>query len=255
MPKWGFAGSPVVYGDTLIVQVGGEALIFGLDKRTGEILWKSEAAPASYSTPVIISDEGKDLLLVIGGQTFFVLDPHNGETLWQFPWEMENNLNICTPVYSVEHKIALISAWYKKGTGAFKIGGNKYGLHWLSTDLNAHQIDPIILRDHVYGFSGMSVMNRNDFMCLDLLTGEKLWATKALGSGQFIYIEPYFLSIDIKGNLYLSKGSPEGLEVVTSVKDLVKTDKARLWTKPIAAQGNLYLRYANQLYCYRLAEN
>ena len=75
-----------------------------------------------------------------------------------------------------------------------------------------------------------------------------------MGSGQFIYINPYFLSIDIKGNLYLTQPSPEELKIVAGIKNLIRTDNARLWTKPVTAQGNLYLRYANQLYCYRLAQ-
>jgi len=254
MPKWGFAGSPVLFGNTLIVHVGGEALVYGLDKMTGETHWKSKAAPASYSTPVIIKNDEKDLLLVLGGQTFFILDPFTGSTIWQIPWEMENNINICTPVYSAAYKIALISAWYKKGTGAIKIGEENSRLLWHSKSLNAHQIDPIVLDDHVYGFSGMSAHNRNDIMCLDMKTGEQMWASKELGSGQFIYIEPYFLSVDLKGSLYLSLPSPEGLNVVSKIENLIGTDNARFWTKPVVAQGNLYLRYANQLYCYRLAK-
>ena len=99
----------------------------------------------------------------------------------------------------------------------------------------------------------MSAHNRDKFKCLDLLTGEEKWASSELGSGQFIYIDPYFLSIDIKGNLYLSLPSPDELKIVTRLKNLIDTDNARFWTKPVTAQGNLYLRYANRLYCYRLA--
>ena len=99
----------------------------------------------------------------------------------------------------------------------------------------------------------MSAHNRDEFKCLDILTGEEKWTSSELGSGQFIYIDPYFLSIDIKGNLYLSFASLEELKIVTKIENLIKTDNARFWTKPVTAQGNLYLRYANQLYCYRLA--
>ena len=85
------------------------------------------------------------------------------------------------------------------------------------------------------------------------MTGEEKWATSELGSGQFIYIEPYFLSIDIKGSIFLSLPSPEKLKIIASIQHLIATDNAKLWTKPVTAQGNLYLRYANRIYCYRLA--
>ncbi|MBN1996197.1 PQQ-like beta-propeller repeat protein [candidate division KSB1 bacterium] len=254
IPKWGYAGSPVVFGNTLIVQVGGDALVFGLDKMTGETVWQSGPAPASYSTPVVIQYNNEPLLLVQGGQAFFALDPTTGIIFWETPWEVQNNINICTPVYSPQQKIAIISSWYNMGTQAVKINREKPVILWHTGALNAHQTDPIIIGDYVYGFSGMSAHNRDEFKCLDILTGEEKWASPELGTGQFIYIEPYFLSIDIKGSVFLSHASPEEFKVVTSVNNLIDTDNARFWTKPVTAQGNLYLRYANQLYCYRLVK-
>ena len=252
VPKWGFAGSPVIFGNTLIVQVGTQALVFGLDKMTGETRWQSGPAPASYSTPVVIQHNDESLLLVLGGQAFFMLDPTDGSTLWTTPWEVDNNINICTPVYSPQHEIAIISSWYNKGTEAIRINRDKSAILWHSSDLNAHQTDPIILGDYIYGFSGMSAHNWDKFKCLDIMTGRERWASSELGSGQFIYVEPYFLSIDIKGNLFLALPSPEELKIVSRIENLIDTDNARFWTKPVIAQGNLYLRYANQLYCYRL---
>ena len=254
VPKWGFAGSPVLFGDkTLIVQVGNTALVYGLDKYTGEILWQSGPAPASYSTPVVIQHQDKPLLLVVGGQAFFAIDPTTGTDLWQIPWEVKNNINICTPVYSPRHEIAVISSWYRKGSEAVRIDRERAVVRWHNNDLEAHQADPLILDDYLYGFSGMSAHNRDKFKCLDLLTGEVQWASSELGSGQFIYVEPYILSVNIKGSVYLSLPSPEGLEVVTKIDQLIETDNAKFWTKPVLAQGNLYLRYANRLYCYKLS--
>ncbi|MBN1464903.1 PQQ-binding-like beta-propeller repeat protein [candidate division KSB1 bacterium] len=253
-PKWGFAASPVVYGNSLVVQVGGQALVWGLDKQTGETLWQSEPAPDSYSTPAVIQHRGETILLVVGGQDFFALDANTGATLWKTPWAVQNNINICTPVYSPQHGIAIITSWYNKGTQATHIiGRDSAEILWHTNALNAHQTDPIIVGDYIYGFSGMSAHNNDEFKCLNIHTGEEQWTSSAIGSGQFIFVDPFFLSIDIKGNLYLLLPSPVELTIITSIKNLVSTDNARLWTKPIIAQGNLYLRYANQLYCYRIA--
>ncbi len=253
-PQWGFAGSPVVFDQTLIVQVGEKALVFGLNKFTGETVWQSGPAPNSYATPVIIQKENGPALLALGGQSFFGIDPKNGSNLWEIPWEIKNNINICTPLYSQQHKIAVISSWYNKGTAAVGIEKETAKILWHSNALQAHQCDPIILGDYLYGFSGMSAHNWGKFKCLDLLSGKEKWSTSELGSGQCIYIGPYLLSIDIKGGLYLSRPSPEGLTIVTAIQNLIETDNARFWTKPVVAGGNLYLRYANRLYCYRLAK-
>lgn len=255
VPAWGFAGSPVVFGNTLLVQVGKKALVFGLNKKTGETIWQSEPSAASYSTPVVIQHKYKPMLLAVGGQSFFCLDPNIGSTLWEIPWETRDNINICAPVYSPQNKIAIISSWYKKGANAVKINNEKPNVVWHSDALNAHQTDPIIIGNYIFGFSGMSAHNRDEFKCLDILTGKVMWASSKLGSGQFIYISPYFLSIDIKGSLYLTRPSSDELNIVSSIQNLIETGSARFWTKPVTAQGNLYLRYANRLYCYRLAQS
>lgn len=253
-PKWGFAGAPVVYGDALFVQVGGTALVHALDKYTGKTIWQSDPAPASYSTPAVVGVDSAQMMLVVGGQEFFALDPLTGGTLWSTPWAVANNINICTPAFDRQRQVAVISAWYNKGTQAVRIHRERPEVLWHSKELTAHQTDPIIIDGYVYGFSGMSAHNNDDFVCLDLMTGEKQWDSKELGTGQFIQVGPWFLSVDVKGSLYLAKATPEKLEIASRVDKLIETDKARMWSKPVAAQGNVYLRYANRLWCYELVE-
>lgn len=253
-PKWGYAASPIVFGSTLIVHVGGEALIVGLDKLSGETLWRSTPGPASYSTPIIINHHNEPILLVVGGQNFYAMDPFSGSTHWILEWSVQNNINVCSPLYSAKHNIALMSAWYTKGTQAVRMSKTRPEVLWHTENLQAHQTDPVILGDYIYGYSGMSAHNRNDFKCLDLLTGKAQWSTPELGTGQFIVIDPYFVSVDVKGNLYLVHATPDEVRIVSKIEGLIETDNARMWTKPVAAQGNLYVRYANRLYCYRLVK-
>ena len=108
----------------------------------------------------------------------------------------------------------------------------------------------VIIGDHVYGYSGLSAQNRGTFKCLRLDTGGLIWENKDIGNGQFIYVEPYFLCLDVKGNLFLVDPSPEGMKIVAEWKEAIKTGNARSWTKPIIARGKLYLRYAHKLACY-----
>lgn len=254
IPKWGYSGSPVVHGDKLLVNTGNESLLIAFNKFNGEIIWKSEAAPASYTTPVIISVNGIEQVLSLGGQALFSFNLQNGSKIWQTEWSVKNNINICTPVFDEESSIILISSWYGKGIQAIKAAEKSADILWKNNNIEAHHTDPYILDGYIYDYSGMSAMNNGKFKCLDLLTGEEKWSTTEFGSGQFIYVKPYFLSLDIRGNLYLFKADPSGHKLISSLSKIIKTDSARAWSKPVIARGKLYLRYANQLYCYDISK-
>src|SRR5262249_57514718 len=57
MPGWGFAASPVVVGDLLIVHAGAEpnGCLLALDRRTGREVWRSLPDEAGYATPLLIT--------------------------------------------------------------------------------------------------------------------------------------------------------------------------------------------------------
>ena len=71
MPIWGLASSPLVEGDLLIVQCGGErACLVAFDRRTGVERWRALEDPASYSAPIVIDQAGRRVLVCWTGDTW-----------------------------------------------------------------------------------------------------------------------------------------------------------------------------------------
>src|SRR5205823_804519 len=61
---FGMSCSPIVDGDKVFVNVGGEgASIVAFKKDTGEVAWKSGSDPTSYASP-ILEGAGKDRQLI-----------------------------------------------------------------------------------------------------------------------------------------------------------------------------------------------
>jgi len=58
--------------------------------------------------------------------------------------------------------------------------------------------------------------------------------------------------LDIKGNLFLVKPDPTGFTKVGEIKSAIDGVKNPAWTVPVVANGKLYLRYMQQLVCYKL---
>ncbi|MFC1760913.1 PQQ-binding-like beta-propeller repeat protein [Planctomycetota bacterium] len=250
IPNWGYAASPVVDGDTLLIPAGGQSLLLGFNKHSGDILWQAAPGPCSYSTPVVTELQGRKQIVYLGGQALFGLDPNNGTELWQTPWVTGNNINICTPI--IDENIVVISAGYGKGMKVVKVTDRGPEDLWQGKQIQAHLADPFVLDGYIYGYSGMSVHNRGTFKCIDLKTGDEHWETKAIGTGSFIHCDPYFVCLDLKGNLFLVEPNEKTFTLVTQFPKAIDRVRHRSWTKPILANDRLYLRFVHRLICYEI---
>jgi outer membrane protein assembly factor BamB len=83
--KYGYAASPAIYKDTVIV-VGdweGESFLAAHDRATGNRVWKvPRKNRMSFSSPIVANVAGRDQLLLSGGESIDSYDPANGQPLW-----------------------------------------------------------------------------------------------------------------------------------------------------------------------------
>ncbi|MDC0274540.1 PQQ-like beta-propeller repeat protein, partial [Planctomycetaceae bacterium] len=84
--RWGSASSPIVYENTVIVTASAESqAIVGLDRETGEELWRQEAKglDGMWGTPVLVEvDENRTDLVMCVAKELWGLDPSNGKLRW-----------------------------------------------------------------------------------------------------------------------------------------------------------------------------
>jgi len=99
----GNGGSPVLYGDLLIVNCDGfdEAFVVAVDKRTGKTRWRTfrpEPWSQAYSTPLVIRVGDRDLVVSAGAFRTIAYDPQNGQEVWRVDYP-EGFSNVPRPVY------------------------------------------------------------------------------------------------------------------------------------------------------------
>ncbi len=83
---WGTAASPVIVGDLVIQNCDADenASIVGVDKRTGEIRWRTPRPNfRGWSTPVVVEAKGRKELAVNGHTALIAYEPATGKELWQ----------------------------------------------------------------------------------------------------------------------------------------------------------------------------
>lgn len=80
--------SPILYEDLLILQgdqeMGAGSFIAGLDRATGEVVWKADRSNRrSWATPLLVEAGGRTELLASGAESVVSYDPATGSELWR----------------------------------------------------------------------------------------------------------------------------------------------------------------------------
>lgn len=249
-PTWGYSTTPLVLDNKVIVQGGGKALVVAFDKLTGDLLWKSMEGEVGYSAAIPINIENEVKLLIYHGTGLSCLNPADGKVLWTAPWATEYFVNATTPIVSGD--IIFHSSGYKMGCEALKVTKSGYSVLWKSNVLEAQHSDPILIDGYIYGYSGESSRNNGQFKCIELTTGKEMWSTDQIGQGTTTYVDGHLICLDIKGNLFLVKPDHKSFQKLGEIKSALPDVKNPAWTVPVVANGNLYLRYLQQLVCYKL---
>jgi len=99
----GNGGSPVLYGDLMIVNCDGfdQSFVVALDKRTGKTRWRTfrpEPWSQAYSTPLVIRVGERDLVISAGAFHAAAYDPQNGKEAWRVDYP-DGFSNVPRPVY------------------------------------------------------------------------------------------------------------------------------------------------------------
>lgn len=92
--EWGYASSPILHRGKVILNFGPGARTFlaALDLKTGDLIWKydepggldatDKQMVGSWSTPIVIQDNGKDQILCSMPTRVIACDPETGALLW-----------------------------------------------------------------------------------------------------------------------------------------------------------------------------
>jgi len=99
----GNGGSPVLYGDLLIVNCDGsdEAFVVALDAKNGRIRWKTprrQPFDQAYSTPLVIRVGERDQIVSVGAFRAAAYDPQTGREIWRVSYG-DGFSNVPRPVY------------------------------------------------------------------------------------------------------------------------------------------------------------
>ena len=271
MPIWGIAAAPLVYGNLVILQIGGKgACMVGLDKKSGETVWRALDDRAAYSAPILIRQAGHDVVVCWTGDSVAGLDPTTGKVYWRFPFAPRRMpIGVATPIV---HGDRLFVTSFYDGSLMLRLLPDRLGVQklWHRVGKNERDTDalqsiistPVWIGEHIYG-----VDSYGQLRCLDASTGDRVWedrtATRQVrwGTVHFVRQGRRTWMFNERGELMLSELSPEGFRVISRTKiieptvvQLRRRGEGVCWSHPAFAQRCVFARSDKEIVCVSLED-
>ena len=259
MGSWGFASSPLLDGDRIVLPVGGAGgtlIAFG---KSGNVLWRTTPItdPAPYASVVPVEIEGVRQYLFLSASSLVGLSPTDGKILWgaNFPGSVPA---VCSdPVLCGD--VIMASASYNVGAYFYRI--SKEGDTFKAFDFHgddqrsaSHHGGIVAVGDHFY-----LLTNQNGVVCVEAKTGnivwENLWCDgdRRASKGSLTYVDGMLIlrSELGDGTIALVEATPEGYRERGRF-DQPDRSSMNSWTYPVVVDKKLYIRDQNVLLVYDL---
>ena len=194
--NWGYASSPVLYEDSLYVQVlqgmktRDPSYILRINKETGKTRWRIERhtpaireSPDSYSTPVIAKTTEGTPLIVLGGDVVTGHDLNTGEEIWRVTsFNPQNNESYRTIASATVFDGLVYAPTRERPLQTFKIGGKgdlASNIVW-KFDKGPDLPTPVTDGNYFYSINARGIV-----FCLDAKTGAEFCGGHRIKPGTY----------------------------------------------------------------------
>jgi outer membrane protein assembly factor BamB len=248
---FGEGASPALAGDTLLVAWDHEenSFIVGLDARTGAERWRRPREErSSWSTPVIVTVDGRLQAIVAAAGRTRSYDPATGEVIWEAAGLTENV--IPTPV--IGHGMVYLASGFRgNAIQAVKLTArgdvtDTPAVVWSARKSAPYVPSPVLSGERLY------VGKSNDafLSCLNALTGEVHYQDQRLEGVRGLYASP----VAARGHVFIVGREGTTLVIRDAARYEVVSSNVlddRFDASPVMLGGDLYLRGHRHLYCLR----
>ena len=257
---WGFAWSPLVDGDNVIATPGGpEGLFAALDKKTGKVVWQSKTATeeCTYASPIVAEVNGVCQYITIVQDGAVGVDAKTGAQLWRFKRKPAYSDVVCaTPIY--KDNLVFLSALGGSDLVELTKDGEMFTAKKKVTtrDFQNMHGGVVLVDKYLYGAN----QHRN-WQALEFTDPKKVaWESgpgNDIGAGSITCADGMLYILDEKeGVVGLLQATPQKYTEVSKftlpAQSKIRPISGGLWTHPVVANGRLYLRDQDLIFCYEV---
>jgi outer membrane protein assembly factor BamB len=262
-PGWNYSESPLVDGDKIICSPGGsKGTLAALDRKTGRVIWRSKELtdPAGYSSVIVVEVGRIRQYVQLTMRGVAGVSAKDGTLLWYYRHPGYRIAVVPTPVFHDGYVYAV--AGYGAGSVLLQLSPDGKG----TKAEQVYERDKMRLMDnkhggvvrvgnHVYGYS-----DRGSWLCQEFKTGKSVWMSRALGRGSLTYADGHlYCYSENNGTVALVPAKPDKWQEKGRFQLPKLSDRRRpsggVWTHPVIANGRLYLRDQELLFCYDIKDS
>lgn len=240
--RWGMGTSPVLAGNTLVVQVDhwSQSYLLAVDPKTGANRWKANRpGSVNWTSPLVVKVKDRLEVITFGTNHIRSYDSEKGTELWRV--DGMHFQCIPSPVVSGD----LLVACSGDNTMGIKLDGSRGDLTkshvlWKNTKAKAFLPSPLLYREHLYIPS-----DRQFVSCYDAKTGTLLWKERV---GETFHASP----VAVGDRVYIpTKEGTVAVVAAGSEFKLLSTNSIgeQLIASPAVSNGQIFLRGEKHLFC------
>jgi outer membrane protein assembly factor BamB len=271
---YGYAASPLIYGDLVIVPArilvgkapkdsvvrpSSNALLLAFNKKTGEEVWRvyhesHHLGGGYYACPTACVLNGKPCLVYHTGNACLGLEPSTGKILWKHAFSDEdllrangrNGITAQEPVVLGNRVICCIHPDNSNGLGVcLEVNDDKVKEVWRDKLLDNYTCCNILWKGHVFGINHNDTTSRiGPLYCFDVKTGKKQWEKKAAG-GSFTLVDGKFLTFTGEQVILIEASIEAYKELARSQKLFLPDEISYPYSHriaPVLSNGRIYCR-------------
>jgi outer membrane protein assembly factor BamB len=249
VPQFFTGGSPLIVENVCIVHLGtkDKGDVLALDLNTGNEKWKWSGDGPSYSSPSVMTVDGKKHIVVQTEKNLISLNFSDGKLLWQIPTPVQQRFYNCVSPFIDGQTIYFTG----QGTGmkAVKIekSGNEYTPKeiWSNTTVGAKWNTPVLRDGYLYGFT-----DQKRIYCIKASTGETAWMDNAVNSDFATIVDcgSVIIGFPSTGNLIVMKPDPAAYSEIAKYK----VSETAVYAFPVISGNKIYVKDAETLMLYTL---
>ena len=265
---FGYAATPLVEDDKVIVPVGKSPSVVALHVADGRTVWTAPPEPeqgdlGSYCSALPITFRGRRCVVGLLQNTFVIVDLTTGKLLHRQSLSTGYDEHSAWPIYREPH--LLLTSPFRVPAQMLELRpGRDDGLTavplWTSQDLCNDIVSSVLAWDGkgdakgglVFGFDLKQQQasphrpSRGSFKCLDWGTGKVRWATDKVGQASVLVGDGKLILFNDSGELILARADATEYHELGRVQLF---EDAICWTPPTLWQGRLFLRGGTQAVC------
>lgn len=241
-PIYGFTTSPLVAGDVLVVQVGGDKgrAVAGFDAKSGKALWTTGEDVIAYQSPVLMRIANKAVVIAVGNARLYAIDPVSGKVLLDYEHGGAGQAEVMVPALVENDRLLLRNK--SDSTDLVRIVSTADGklsvekLWSAGVFKNSYNV-PIHHKGFLYGFSGRVLT------CVDAANGQIKWRSRTAGDGFALLVDDQLIIQTKDGKVHAGPATPEGWKETSKLELFKKI----AWTPPSFAAGAVFTRSMGEI--------